>query len=140
MFNYFKEFGTREHFYSEYRHAPQLGHKRLRLYCPVNYPSAKASRLVTLLGYDWLVDIPLPEEGGYSLSLSGNAPQPDSSRGLWYMSLLLTKIMPPKPICSLEQSSLTVLLLKGVPYRFRCGHNYIQQKHINFVFAFIPPL
>jgi hypothetical protein len=31
---------------------------------------------------DWLVDIPLPEEGGYSLSLSGIAPQPDSSRGL----------------------------------------------------------
>ena len=45
-------------------------------------PSAKASGLVTLLGYDWLVDIPLPEEGGYSLSLSGNAPQPDSSRGI----------------------------------------------------------
>ena len=41
-----------------------------------------ASRLVTLLGYDWLVDIPLPEEGGYSLSLSGNAPRPDFSRGI----------------------------------------------------------
>ncbi|MHB8359719.1 MAG: hypothetical protein ACYDCP_09520 [Thermoplasmataceae archaeon] len=73
--------------------------KTVKFSIHVNYPSAKASRLVTLLGYDWLVDIPLPEEGGYSLSLSGNAPQPDSSRGLRYMSLLLTKIMPPKPIC-----------------------------------------
>ena len=53
-----------------------------RLYVQVNYPSAKASRLVTLLGYDWLVDIPLPEEGDHSLSLSGNAPQPDFSRGI----------------------------------------------------------
>ena len=31
---------------------------------------------------DWLVDIPLPGEGGYSLSLSGTASQPGSSRGL----------------------------------------------------------
>ena len=31
---------------------------------------------------DWLVDIPLPGEGGYSLSLSGTAPQLGSSRGL----------------------------------------------------------
>ena len=31
---------------------------------------------------DWLFDIPLPGEGGYSLSLSGTAPQPGSSRGL----------------------------------------------------------
>jgi hypothetical protein len=31
---------------------------------------------------DLLVDIPLPEEGGYSLSLSGIAPQLDFSRGL----------------------------------------------------------
>jgi hypothetical protein len=31
---------------------------------------------------DWLIDIPLPGEGDYSLSLSGTAPQPGSSRGL----------------------------------------------------------
>ena len=30
----------------------------------------------------WLVDISLPEEGGYSLSLSGIAPKPDSSGGV----------------------------------------------------------
>ena len=58
----------------------------------VNYHTMKSCSLLlaslmpvgmdSLSRNDWLVDIPLPEEGGYSLSLSGIAPQPDSSRGL----------------------------------------------------------
>ena len=68
------------------RNLPEIGILQSRLISQknrdVNYPSAKASGLVTLLSYDWLVDIPLPEEGGYSLSLSGNAPQPDFNRGI----------------------------------------------------------
>ena len=72
---------------------------------------------------DWLVDIPLPEEEGFCLSLSGIAPQPDSSSGLRRVSLLLTENMPLEPICSFKHSILTVLLLKGVPSHLRGGQN-----------------
>jgi len=69
----------------------------------------------------WLVDFPLPEERDYSLSLSDNAPQPGSRRGLEvYIS----------PPCGEHASetdvllvpNLTVLLFGRVPYHFRCEH------------------
>jgi len=70
---------------------------------------------------DWLGDFPLPEEGGYSLSLSGIAPQPGFRGGLE------AYIPPPcgehaSETHVLSVPSLTVLLFKRVPYHFRCGH------------------
>ncbi len=46
-----------------------------------------------------------------------------SAEGMRHVSLLLTENMPPKSMCSCEQSSLTVLLLNGVPCHFRRGLN-----------------
>ncbi|MGC8630541.1 MAG: hypothetical protein ACP5T1_06125, partial [Thermoplasmata archaeon] len=68
---------------------------------------------------DWLADFPLPREGGYSLSLSGIAPQPDFSREL--------KAYIPSPYGEHASEidvmpNLTVLLFKRVPYHFRCGY------------------
>ncbi|MCL4328609.1 MAG: hypothetical protein M1410_03390 [Candidatus Thermoplasmatota archaeon] len=48
-----------------------------------------------------------------------------SAEGLTHSSLLLTENMPLKPMCSYEQSILTVFLLKGVPSRFRGGQIFI---------------
>jgi len=74
---------------------------------------------------DWLVDFPLPEEGGYSLSLSGIAPQPGFRRGL------KAYIPPPcgEHASETDMPNLTVLLFERVPYRFRCGH----RKHVMFI-------
>jgi hypothetical protein len=76
---------------------------------------------VSLNHNDWLVDFPLPEEGGYSLSISGIAPQPGFRRGL--------KVYIPPPYGEhasetdvLSVLNLAVLLFKRVPYHFRCGH------------------
>jgi len=97
----------------------------------VNYSSLKLRSLLLVstppVGGDssnrnhWLVDFPLPEERDYSLSLSDNAPQPGSRRGLEvYIS----------PPCGEHASetdvllvpNLTVLLFGRVPYHFRCEH------------------
>ncbi|MHB1709275.1 MAG: hypothetical protein ACYCT2_07370 [Thermoplasmataceae archaeon] len=61
------------------------------------------------------------------------------AEGLTHSSPLLTENTPLKPMCPCGQSSLTVLLLRGVPYHFRCG----QIMHGNGIydgFALIPPL
>jgi hypothetical protein len=44
-----------------------------------------------------------------------------SAEGLTHLSPLLKENMPLKPLSSYEQSNLTVLLFKRVPYHFRCG-------------------
>jgi len=96
---------------------------------------AKVSELVAGLPFtrgwdssnrnDWLGDFPLPEEGGYSLSLSGIAPQPGFRRGL------KAYIPPPcgEHASETDMPNLTVLLFERVPYRFRCGH----RKHVMFI-------
>ena len=48
--------------------------------CSLLLASLMPAGMDSLNRNDWLVDIPLPGEGGYSLSLSGIAPQPGSSR------------------------------------------------------------
>jgi hypothetical protein len=99
---------------------------------PVNYSSLKLRSLLLVTPppvsgdssnrNDWLVDFPLLEEGGYSLSLSGNAPQPDFRRG--------PEVYIPPPYgehaSETDVPNLTVLLFKRVPYHFRCGH----RKHV----------
>ena len=50
--------------------------------CSLLLASLMPAGMDSLNRSDWLVDIPLPGEGGYLLSLSGIAPQPGSSREL----------------------------------------------------------
>ena len=50
--------------------------------CSLLLASLMPAGMDSLNRSDWLFYIPLPGEGGYSLSLSGIAPQPGSSRGL----------------------------------------------------------
>jgi len=70
---------------------------------------------------DWLVDFPLPEEGGYSLSISGIAPQPGFRRGLEvYIPPPYGEHASETDVLSLPH--LAVLLFKRVPYHFRCEH------------------
>ena len=107
----------------------------------VNYSSLKLRSLLLVSSppvngdssnrNDWLVDFPLPEEGGYSLSLSGNVPQPDFRRG--------PEVYIPSPYGEhasetdvLSVPNLTILLFKRVPYHFRCGH----RKHAMVIHKF----
>ena len=48
--------------------------------CSLLLASLMPAGMDSLNRNDWLVDIPLPGEGGYSLPFSGIAPQPGSSR------------------------------------------------------------
>jgi hypothetical protein len=118
--------------YSEFEFFSVVRKERLRI---VNYSSLKHRSLLlfspppvsgdSLKRNDWLVDFPLPEEGGYSLSLSGNAPQPGFRRGL------KAYIPPPcgEHASETDMPNLTVLLFERVPYHFRCGY----RKHAMFI-------
>ena len=88
----------------------------------------------------WLVDIPLPEEGGYSLSLSGIAPQRDSSRGLEACIPYPHGNMPLESICSFEPVHLNRITLResALPFQVWTLFNRLQYNIPKIWFAFIP--
>ena len=89
--------------------------------CSLLLASLMPAGMDSLNRSDWLFYIPLPGEGGYSLSLSGIAPQPGSSRRFDAFIPSPHGEHAPEPVRSFELSILTVLLFRRVPYHFRRG-------------------
>jgi hypothetical protein len=87
---------------------------------------------VSLNRNDWLADFPLPEEGGYSLSLSGIAPQPGFRRGLEVYIPPSLRRAHASETDVLSVPNLAVLLFKRVPYHFIDPYAFVPQCQLIF--------